>query len=333
MDDEHGEYEVPLEPIEALTREARLLARGMPREEARGLVDLYYRWQDERIKLRGQARAALQGADPGTSTLLVTHFAQQAEALERQTVGILKEWAGSIRVGEWAMNQLGIGPVLAAGLLAHIDITRARTAGAIYRYAGLDPNSKWYSRDEANAMVKDLLQVTFVTVSDLANSIERNPEAIWRFATTDARGNERRPTKATVAAAIARRPHNAKLKKTCWLIGDSFVKVSNNPKSLYGRLYRERKQYEVERNESGGNAEAVEISLRRNIQDADLRKTLLSGKLPAGQIDLRARRFAVKIFLSHYFEVAYRDHYHEDPPAPFAIAQLGHAHYIPVPEG
>jgi hypothetical protein len=39
----------------------------------------------------------------------------------------------------------------------------------------------------------------------------------------------------------------------------------------------------------------------------------------------------VKLFLAHYHEVAYKDHYKTEPPLPYAIAHLGHAHKIAVP--
>jgi hypothetical protein len=41
-----------------------------------------------------------------------------------------------------------------------------------------------------------------------------------------------------------------------------------------------------------------------------------------------ARRWAVKIFLSHVHQVMYYDHFKEAPPRPFAIEHLGHAHMI-----
>jgi hypothetical protein len=41
------------------------------------------------------------------------------------------------------LSIVGIGPVIAAGMLAHIDITKAPTVGHIWRFAGLDPTLKW----------------------------------------------------------------------------------------------------------------------------------------------------------------------------------------------
>ena len=54
--------------------------------------------------------------------------------------------------------------------------------------------------------------------------------------------------------------------------------------------------------------------------------------LPPAHIDMRARRYAVKLFLSHLQECWYREVYDCDPPAPYAITQGGHAHYIAPPQ-
>ena len=85
--------------------------------------------------------------------------------------------------------------MIAAGLEAHIDITRAPTVGHIWRYAGLDPTCEWRKGEK--------------------------------------------------------RPWNASLKTLCWKIGESFVKVSGKEKSLYGRLWKERKELEEKRNAAG----------------------------------------------------------------------------------
>ena len=41
--------------------------------------------------------------------------------------------------GLWAKSVVGIGPVLAAGLMAHIDIEHCPTVGHIWSFAGLNP--------------------------------------------------------------------------------------------------------------------------------------------------------------------------------------------------
>lgn len=127
-------------PLTKLAAEVRLLARGMDREQARALVDLYYRWQEHRISLGNQRFAAAKDEAP---TLLMDHFFNEASRLERQVVSVLDVWSDAHPLGEWAKAQVGIGPVLAAGLLAHVDHTRLETAGQLWRFAGLDPSVSW----------------------------------------------------------------------------------------------------------------------------------------------------------------------------------------------
>lgn len=66
--------------------------------------------------------------------------------------------------------------------------------------------------------------------------------------------------------------------------------------------------------------------------DAGLIELFESGKLPAMALHERAKRWSVKIFLSHYHHAAYRSHYGTEPPLPYPIAHLNHAHRIPAPK-
>ena len=89
---------------------------------------------------------------------------------------------------------------------------------------------------------------------------------------------------------------------------------------------------ELLRNEQGLFADqAAESLLKRKIQDKDLKKTYESGKLPLGRLDLRARRYSVKIFLAHLHHVMHEDFYGNPPPKPYVISHLGHAHFLGPP--
>lgn len=145
---------------------------------------------------------------------------------------------------------------------------------------------------------------------------------IWRFAGLD-------PT--VTWGKGEKRPWNAKLKVLCWKLSDSFVKVSGRPGAYYGQVYRSRKALEVERDSRLLFADQAARSLAtKNIRDAGLRETYESGHLPAGRLDARARRYAVKLFLAHYHEVA-RKAAGLDVPLPYAIAHLQHVHKIDPP--
>lgn len=262
-------------PLEKLSKDLKLSAKILGAHEARFLVDTYYQMQNNRIRSNNQVRSMSKDGEP---VELLDWTAEQSQMLENQIKLALKSYAESSEIGRWAMSICGIGPVIAAGLIANIDIEKAETAGAIWRFAGIDPTIKW----------------------------EKGKK----------------------------RPFNANLKTLCvFKLGESFVKVSNNDRDIYGKIYAERKQLEQQRNEAGEFADQAKAKLEKyNIgKTTDAYKWYSEGKLPPAHIHARARRYAVKIFLSHFWE-KWRTIEGLPVPNPFAIDILGHAHRIPVPE-
>ena len=129
-----------LTPITRLTRDLTAATTTLGRAEARYLVDAYYTMQKQRIRAHNQSTALVESNEPHA---LITWFDEQSEALERQIKRALGAYAKAQPVGPWLLGIKGIGPCIGAGLLAHIDITQAPTVGHIWRFAGLDPTSKW----------------------------------------------------------------------------------------------------------------------------------------------------------------------------------------------
>ena len=132
-----------------------------------------------------------------------------------------------------------------------------------------------------------------------------------------------------------KRPWNAKLKTLCWLAGESFVKVSTNENDIYGKIWRARKDLEIQRNEAGLLAEQAEKTLqeKRIGKETEAYKWYSKGMLPPARIHLRAQRYAVKLFLAHLHHVMYVSHYNVDPPKPYILDKQPyiHTHYIAPP--
>lgn len=114
-----------------------------------------------------------------------------------------------------------------------------------------------------------------------------------------------------------KRPWNANLKTLCFKIGESFVKVSGNEDSLYGRIYRDRKQLEIFRNEKLMFKDLADKRVNEVNKSTDAYKYYKKGMLPPAHIHARARRYAVKLFLAHWHEMAYKNHFNTEPPKPF----------------
>jgi hypothetical protein len=126
-----------------------------------------------------------------------------------------------------------------------------------------------------------------------------------------------------------KRPFNLRLKVLCWKIAQSFKRQPPD-KSYYARLYRMRKDLEQERNARGDFAEVAKQVLEKHPDHAQ-KEFYEQGLLPPGRIDLRAGRWAVKIFLAHLYHVMHEHHKGVKPPRPYVIEHLGHTDYWEPP--
>jgi hypothetical protein len=294
--------------VQRLTRDLANGAKRMSPNEARFLVDYYYICQDDRMRFLAQVRAMSASEE---STMVLDWLGSQATTMEGQVKRALDKYTDEHPVGAWIKSLYGFGPVLAAGLVAHIDIEKAPTAGHIWSYAGLIPGQKWNKGEK--------------------------------------------------------RPWNAELKKLCFKIGECMVKFAGNEECFYGHIFRDRRQFEWDNNLNGrlshqatldkdkysNSAESyawvngmyhpddvhrlrTELDSEGSIPLDQLKKIKRKAgegvpMLPPAQIHARARRYAVKLFLSHLHTVWYEMHFKCRPPNPFVIEHLGHAHYIQVP--
>src|SRR5438309_172619 len=132
--------------VETLTPTRRFLRKDLAAADKLGLaqvrylVDSYYTVQDWRKAANSQTTALGKAEEPND---LVAWVGTDSGILEENIKRILASWAEAQPICQWAMSICGIGPVISSGLAAHIDITRAPTVGHIWRFAGLDPTSKW----------------------------------------------------------------------------------------------------------------------------------------------------------------------------------------------
>jgi len=295
--------------VKKMDKDLKVALSNIGPEEARLLVDWYYQVQEFRKAATNQTRAAADQAEPMEHH---SWLSEQFTTLENQIKLALDKYSQNQPIGAAVRKVIGIGPVIAAGLIAHIDITKAPTAGAIWRYAGMDPTSVW----------------------------EKGK----------------------------RRPWNAALKVLCYKIGESFVKTQNKDTDTYGHVYAARKKQEWERNLSGDlSGQATALLSAKNIGKSTIAYKWYSGAvstswakafiaggkpfppalpaealdpndttrvpmLPPAHIHSRARRYAVKLFLSDYHYAAYRITLGKDAPVPYVLEHVpGHVHLWKAP--
>jgi hypothetical protein len=264
------EIDAPLSPVARLSRDLRVAAETLSDDEARYLVDAYYAMQEQRIRTAHQERQFSGDQEP---CMVISWLREQSGTLEKQVQAALDRYTRSHPTAAWLRAVKGIGPVISAGMLAHIDIHRAPTVGHIWSYAGLVSGQTW----------------------------ERGQK----------------------------RPWNAQLKTLCWKAGESFVKVSggDNP-GYYGLIYADRKAQEVANNEAGAfTAQAAAILEKKKIsKTTDAYKAYNIGKLPPAHLHARAKRYAVKRFLSDLHCVWTWIEFGRLPPRPYVVEHGGHAH-------
>lgn len=127
---------------------------------------------------------------------------------------------------------------------------------------------------------------------------------------------------------LAQPPYNAFLKKKCYSIGESFVLFQR--KSMYGQIYARRLAEETIKNDQLAYKEQAERMLaEKNYSGSTTTyNSLIQGKLSKAHLIMRARRYAVKLFISHVFEAMYWFEYGEEPPKHYILELGGHHDYI-----
>jgi hypothetical protein len=217
--------------IDRLSKDLKNSVKTLNRDEVRTLVDYYYIIQDNRKSAHNQTSQLEKSGEPHA---LLNYVKKQADILETQIKNAMNFWTEEHIVAKIIKEEVyGVGPVISAGLVAYFDIHRAATAGAFWRYAGLDPSAKWLSRDKVKDWVKDNKDVP---VDDLvfkaALFFGRNASSLQKMASTDSNGKPVKLTHETLVKALCRRPYNASLKTLCWKIGECFMKFSNRAKKV-----------------------------------------------------------------------------------------------------
>lgn len=322
-----------IDRLDDITDTVKRAASRLGAQEVRYLVDSYYQGQERRKASANQERSLREAEEPPIMADFLTGLDRFAETKLAQ---ILQAYADESPPAVWAQTVVGIGPIISAGLAAHIDIAKAPTVGHIWRFAGLDPTQKWGGKKVAEALVKGHLKGRRPTKDDvgiLADEMSGISSAVvLRVATSKPDGSPRRLTADSLTKALAMRPHNARLKTLTWKIGESFVKFKNKEADFnYGWFYDQRKEIEEARNNRKEFALLAEAKLKRVGRDTDAYKSYSKGKLPPAHIHARAKRYAVKLFLAHYHHVAYELHYGEPPPKPYVFQLPGHTHFIAPP--
>lgn len=337
------ETQLTLDGLASLSKDVKQSIAFINDSQIRMIVDNYYQTQAYRVAVASQIRAIDQGKDtiqegeqPAIAWLL-----KDIENRENQIKKMIAEYVKTAPVCMWAMQIKGIGPVFAANLWSYIDMKKCRHANQFLSYAGMnDNNVPWLGKEKATKIVDEAYKYFGLKASDkLTEDVllrvtvatgRTNTETVRNgFNNHREKAKKNESDKTVLIKYLSKPPYNKELKTLCFLIGESFCKNSNRG-SLYGRLYKERKALETMKNENlEYKDQAEKLLAEKNYgKETEAYKWLIQGKLSPAHITQRAKRYAVKIFLTHFFEACYVYTYKKNPPEIFPIAHLGHVDYI-----
>lgn len=288
-------------------------------KEVRFLVDGYYMMQNERIRVENQIRALEDTEEPHD---ILDYLLLPVKTFEYHIKTALDEFCDSLPIGRWLKNISGIGPVLAAGLIAHIDIKKALYTGNIWSYAGLTPTIKWEKGEKRpfNAKLRTLcykIGESFIKQSHRENDIygklyQKRKVYEWRKNLNGEYAEE--------AKKNAEKFNYNKNTQTYKWVNGFFQKKENLDLDACVALCLD------------GKARSV-VELKESAPKKKKPKTPQGVRmLCPNHIHSRCRRKIVKLFLSHLHDHWFRLEFGEEPPLPYAIALLEHGKMIPPPE-
>lgn len=329
---------------------AEIKAAPFDRDVLRALVDYRFSKQEQRKAFGNQIGAIERATDTSVDPLALRILKADSARLEAKADATIKAMVENHRAGRWAVSVPGIAHTFAGVLLAHVDIhpwvcmgQRANkrlvkccqsdpctpqchvgyvnTAGKLWRFAGVDPSSTW-RKGERRPHCAILKTLTW----QIGESFKKL--GIWSCQTHGS-------IKSTVSSEPdADEPEKRRRVMRCSECGERMQHVPSD--LIYARIYRQRKTQEIERNERGDfAAQALERLAKAKAGKWNIsplqRETWGAGKLQPIGLDMRAGRYAAKLFLSHFHYVLHEVVDGCPPPAPYIISIGGHADFIAPP--
>lgn len=311
------------------------------KEEARYLEDIYYQMQRKRIVIENQLRALRQGFDTEVENhevgskngKFLEWYLYNIGLLESQIKKALEKFSDSNYLTKWAKANIGIGPVISTCLVANLELKENTHASSWWDYCGLNNNNRpWLGKEKSTKIVNDLISKYDGKISD-EMVMELSGITKWKYSYYEAKAKDEagKWNKNDLIKATSMIPYNKNMKVLMYKIGHSFHLCKNNPDSLYGRLYKERFDYETMKNERGDYADqAAKILASKNFsKTTSAYKFYSEGKLPPAHIVQRCERYVTKMFISHLYEAAYYNKYGVMAPNPYVLCFCeGHTDYI-----
>lgn len=318
--------------IKRLTRptgDIRIAAVDMSMVEARLVLRQFLELQPAQMSTKAHYKNLVKAGHTNSVMRFVKNSTEYVRTYQYKE--LLDIWTEKFPEARWAKSIFGIGSIIAAGLVCHIDFNKVKSPSSITQHAGQAPNSRKVTIEAAYALMEQSMELYGDTPKDthikwLCKQLDKDFNTFHKFC----RKKGRPYHWDQIFSAIRWPSYDPTLKHICLLLGNTFILK----KSLYQAIYRERRDHwEIPRNEAGlyKKVAAKQLKMFNYKPWKDPYKCYTAGYLPDGHINNRARKYAVKIFLSHYYSVYYYIRTGEVPYNAYAIDILSGHKKILVP--
>ncbi len=293
----------------------------------RPLVDGYGSAQASRIQYGNRAHALESGVDTDSFNRLALDIAlryqERFAALEADFKHDISYVVTSIPVFEPLSQVAGIGPLLAAKIIAVFNIQKPQSPSAIWRFAGYGLSKYWVTPDGRAQAPEKGWQWKKQGDQKVKVEVVAKPEPGWELLTIRDR---------LIAGWCS--PYSRRAKTLMHNVGTSFLKARGG--SPYASLYREKWEYYAANRPDWARCATCETPLMECSQPALHRASAFRGPGRGWQtnhIHLGALRHPIKVFLTHLY--IYWKTLEGLPVRPLYVHEkLGHTHlYEPADFG
>ena len=289
------------------------------------MVEIYY--DSQQFRMRTVSRLKKSSNDEEFKILGEKVIASYL-LMEKRIADELKTQMQGHIMSQWLYANYGIGPILAAGLVSYVDeISRFNTVSKLWKYAGMSTID--VCQDCGKRIIEDGARGAWILhlADRLHEQSQKNRDEKKKMTHSDciekATGrvclcaNPIKKTSADRRVTGQMLEYNPKFKNLCFLIGDQFIRQMKSP---YRTKFDEYKLDYSTRPDL-----KAEIEERKRAPKDEKDKFAVKG---TARVHAMARRKAVKLFLSHFWQI-WREVLGLPAPEPYAIAHLGHVDKIP----
>jgi len=318
-----------IKKLDRIGEDVRVAALDMTIPEARYVFKDYMNLQKYQQSTKAHVRQLEKESTPNTTMKFIANNTTYIR--KYQFSEIFDIWTDKFPEARWVKSINGLGPAVAAGLICYCDFDKAHNSSSFWQWAGLTPKSRQITKKAADKLIVSAMdlygdeQLTDDHIKWICTQADYDYASFHKFCRK--KGQPYNWNKLYIALVIPK--FSFDFHRVCIMIGNLVIKQKN----LYHDLYVYRRAWEEAKNESGEYASRAAAQLRRYDYKPwkDTYKIYSAGYLPPGHIIARSKRWAVKIFLAHYYSVIYYIRNGEVPYDAYALDILKGHRRILVP--